>query len=608
MGFLDTVGETARRAATGDDWYVANRGYVIEIRAFGLAALELGLPSVFILLPVAPENYRVNRVMRQSVTPTLGGLVAEERGLLWREIEVSGTFGLRAKPTIDTAIKPEPAGSVGGVALAAIAGLSGPGWTKRLVDAYFEKYAAMKANPQYASDVTMIWHDLKFDTHWVVVPENIEIARTPQRRFQYPFTMRFKAVADSFFPISIPVSALSALGSIRNAVSKVNSALALVNSAVQEGSAILGEVRYFAAGIDSVLDKVTVIASSAEDFVNGVDDTLSIGKTFIQSTQALMDEVLGLLETTEELPDSVRQNYQMAADGMDAMAAQQAAFGTTYQATTDAIAASERGAAATSRDDRDAAARTGPASSAAEFDNATVRSTDNDLVESGNTESGRAFGRYTSFRTYDIQATDTLQSIAAKLLGDGAKWYDIAIVNGLRSPYISDTGAPGTVGVGDLISIPVIGGTSAQNAIVSGQNDEPGTDLLGTDIASTEPVESAPGRPLVDLAIDQSTFKDIKIVSSVANLTQALQLRMWTEQGRLPLSPSYGLPRVIGVNVDQGQAELYALSLKSTLSADSRVRSVSGVRLEKDGDLLDVDANVIPIGYDNAVAVSTAVV
>ena len=151
MGLLETVAEAARRIATGDTWYTENLGYVIEIKSSGLAILELGLPSVFIVLPLAPENYTVNRVMRQSVTPTLGGLIAEERGLLWREIEVRGSFGLKAKPTIDTSVLPAPPGGWAGFAIATIAGLSGPMWTQRLVKNYFEKYAQLKADPTYAS-------------------------------------------------------------------------------------------------------------------------------------------------------------------------------------------------------------------------------------------------------------------------------------------------------------------------------------------------------------------------------------------------------------------------------------------------------------------------
>lgn len=608
MGFLDTVAETARRIATGDDWYVKNLGYVIEIQAFGLAAIELGLPLVFIVLPLAPENYRVTRPMRQSVTPTLGGLVAEERGLLWREIEVSGTFGLKAKAGIDVSIRPDA--PPGGAFLLAAAGLSGPGWTRRLIYNYFEKYAELKANPEFAADVTMIWHDFKTDEHWVVVPESIEIARTPQRRFQYPYTMRFKAISEAANLIYVPnvAAALAGLGTdIKAAVSKVNQGLALMNSAIQEGSAVLGEVRYFAAGIDSVLDKMTNITQSATDFVNGLTETINIGRIFVNSTSALLQAQLDLMEAADSLPDSVRQNYQTSADGLDAIGAQLAAYGTTYQDEATAVSRSESGAARTARTARDDAEDAGPPQTAAEMDSVAVRSTDNDLLSAGATESGRTFSKYTGFRTYAITAVDSLQSIAARFMQDGAKWYDIAIVNDLKPPYISRTGAPSTVKPGDVISIPIIGGTG-HNAVVSGKGDDPGVDLLGTDIGNLETAGSIPGRPMVDIAIDKRTFKDVQTISGIDNYAQALQLRMWTEQRTMPLIPEYGLPRAIGVNVaGTGREQLFELSLRRTVSSDPRTRQIAGVRLTVENDQLDVDMDVIPIGFDNAQSVSTSV-
>lgn len=610
MGFTETIAETARRKATGDDWYVQNLPYVLEIQASGVAIAELGLPFIYIQLPLAPENYRVSRIMRQSVTPTIGGLIAEERGWLWNEIEVRGTFGLQAKASLDISLKPEPP-PLGGVALLAGAGLSGPGWTRRLVRNYFEKYAEMKANPLYASQILMIWHDFKTDDHWIVVPETIEIARTPQRRFQYPFDMRFKAIdkAENFASfIGLPLSNLSGFGKIASLISSVNSGLALANSAVQEGSEVLGEARYYAAGIDSVLSKVTDITRSADDFVNGATETISIGRLFINSAAAQLQEQLALIEDIEGLPDAVRQNYQMALDGLDAIASQRAAFGTTYDSATNTINTSEKGAARTSAADRDAAEAAGPPLSAAALDYATVRSTDNALIDAGAVAKGRTFGDYTSFKSYSITSVDTLQGIAARFLKDGGRWYDIAIINGLQAPYISDTGAPGTVGVGDVISIPVVGG-NAQNAIVSGEGDDPGSDLLGTDLGLVQDPNSIPGRPLVDLAIDKRTYRDCLSIEGVPNLVQALQLRSWTEQGSMPLAPGYGLPRAIGVNM-QGPArtKLYELAVRRSILDDTRVSSIGAVRLTIENDVIDADMDIIPIGFDTAQAVSTALV
>jgi hypothetical protein len=56
---------------------------------------------------------------------------------------------------------------------------------------------------------------------------------------------------------------------------------------------------------------------------------------------------------------------------------------------------------------------------------------------------------------YAIQSGDTLETIAQAKLGDPSLWTDIAEVNGLKSPYISDTPAEGVVIPGDNIYLPV---------------------------------------------------------------------------------------------------------------------------------------------------------
>jgi hypothetical protein len=56
---------------------------------------------------------------------------------------------------------------------------------------------------------------------------------------------------------------------------------------------------------------------------------------------------------------------------------------------------------------------------------------------------------------YTVQSGDTLETIALAELGNSSFWTDIAQMNGLTSPYISDKSAKGVVAPGDTISLPV---------------------------------------------------------------------------------------------------------------------------------------------------------
>lgn len=610
MSFLEEIREAKRRIDANDGWYFTDQPYVLELRS---VAGVSGLPadSVFMILPLGPENYKVSRVFRQSVTPTLGGIVAEERGLLWCILTVSGTFGLKPKFSVDTSIVPDPTfiAPAGGK-------LSGPAWTRRMLRNYFDKYGMLKADPVTASETELVWHDTKTGDSWVVVPETVDLDRDSGRRAQYPWSFQLKTLGRDEQRVPKPSrSDLSAIGKAAQAIAEVNKGLALVNSAIQEGSAFLGEVRFYVASIDSVVDKLSTIADSASSFVDGVEDTISVGASFISSTAGALQSTLDLMETVDELPTAIRQNYQMALDGLHQIGAQQAAFGQSYTEATQPIANAEAGAsrgATTVAEDGsqtqlEALESQGPSTSVSEFERSEGRSSDQSLVNSGALDAGRTFSNYSGFRDYVIKSVDTLASIAAKLLGDGSLWYDLAIVNDLKPPYLSASKLPGTVWVGDTIAVPVTDPGSV-NAVVAGQGSDPGEELLGVDIALKETSASQPGRPSVDIAWDERTLRDVKLIRGFDNLAQALQMRLWTERGSLPLSPGYGIRRTIGLKSTAAFLTLLRINYEQTMRQDSRVRGIGRIQFEPAGDLIEVQLDVIPKGASTSRAVSTSIV
>jgi hypothetical protein len=603
VSFIDEIRERARRASYGgdDSWYVSESQYILELRTKVFAP---GVPSgfAFMVFPLGPEHYRVGREYRQSITPTVGGLIAEERGLLWKSISISGTFGLQSKtsPEIswgDNTGKPWTLG------------MSGPGWTRRMVRHFFDQYGKLKANHEFAADTHLIWHDNKTDDHWVVVPESVNIDRNVQRRMQYPYEIQLKATADAadFALSGLLVTPTTLLGKARNAIAAVNRALQDISSAIQEGSRILGEVRYFVATIDSVVDKLKIIVDSAQNFVDGVTATISIGAAFISSTQGLLQSMLDTMETITDLPSAVRQNYQRASDGLDTLLGEAGdAFARSYDEVTDPIADAEAGAASDSPTSLAAGAAAGAPSSAQELSTRRTRSTDLSDVESGALQQGRPFSNYTGSRIHILAATDTLPSLAGQFLGSGALWYDIALLNGLKAPYLTSTGAPSTLGPGDRIAIPTTS-TTDQPFVVSDEAESKGRDTLGTDFMSVETPSSRPGRPKVDFAIDKRHYRDALVIGGPDNLAQALQLRTWTEQTTMPLIPTYGVSAVVGGKNMQSFAALVRVAYRAALQADPRVSRLSDLKLTTDGDVVDVDADIVPVGYDSAQAISVSI-
>tara|TARA_Y100000034_G_scaffold133878_1_gene200761 strand:+ start:541 stop:2322 length:1782 start_codon:yes stop_codon:yes gene_type:complete len=593
MGFIDQVSELLRRSATGDDWFFTENRYALELVEWG------GIFSSVFVLPMGPEQYTINRTYRQGVTPTLGGVVAEERGLLWIDINVAGTFGLEAKSGYDTTYAPESV-------ITPDTKLSGPMWTKRMLKNVLDKYGEYKADPSIAQDVWLVWHDFKMDDHWIVVPENAAINRNTGRKMQYPYNLKFKTIGEAS-DVYLPDPESSLWDTFTDAIANVNAGLALVSSAIQEGSAILGEVRYFVATIDSIIDNLTTIVNSAQDFVDGVSDTISIGTAFINSTAQLMEAALELMEDATGLPSDVRHNYEQAMDGLHKMSSQSSAFGTSYNSVTGTIAQDEAGAASSTRSDSVSAAESaGAPQSSNDMVSSNARSTDQALIDAGAVPSGREFTSYSGLTDYRIRSGDTLQAIAARELGDGALWYDLAVINGLQYPYISGSGGPGIVTPGTIIAIPRTGG-SAVIAKVS-EGEDPLNDILGTDIRLKETPQSVPGRPSVTIAIDRRTSRDVATISGLSNLSQAVQLRTWTEVGSMPMAPNYGIMRAIGFGATDAFISALRVGVKRTIQADRRIERISRLVMVAEVDAVEFDVDVIPVGLSEAHTVSTSIV
>lgn len=591
MAFLDQIQELARRARTGDDWYYKDPPYILELRSrVGLAEAPSGV--AYMTLPLGPENYRIQRVFRQGVEPTLGGLVAEERGLLWAKISVRGTFGLEPKFGFDSALGPDPT-------MIAPQGerLSGPAWTRRMIANYFERYAALKSSQLTARSTKLIWHDTKLGESWVVVPDTIDIDRSVSRRGQYPWAFELTAIERDDGPPAIPAERRGVFAAARDTLAAVNAGLALANGAMQDLIAVSGEVRVVIATIDSTLDKVATILRSTRDYVDGIDPLIAVGRSTILESIAEIQAAAEALEGGDA-PDIVRQTLMEMADGLDEIAAQRPAFGSSYEAMTLGVASVESGAYGEDPTALDAAAAAPPPGSVAELAKRRERAADAELVDAGALSYGREFSTYTGTQPYVVTQYDTIQSIAARHLGDGARWYDIALLNGLRYPYVSDTGAPGTVGPGDTIRIPVNGTITTDAAL----------DRLGVNIRLQESPDSRIGRPHVGIAIDRRTMRDVALISGIENLAQALQLRLWTERGRMPLLPNYGLMRAIGVKNAEAFAAILRLNVIQALRQDSRVESVPGVQMVREGDTIEIDATVIPIGQSEPQAVSLSLV
>lgn len=184
------------------------------------------------------------------------------------------------------------------------------------------------------------------------------------------------------------------------------------------------------------------------------------------------------------------------------------------------------------------------------------------------------------FRFVETQRGDSLQIIAARELGDAARWIDIVGYNNLVPPFITDEpsqAGPGVVLTGAMVLVP------APSPVISSTLDP--EQVFGIDVSMERGGQ---------LAIENGDFA---LVSGRANLRQALKNRIETEVGELIYHVTYGsrIRQILGTVNGPTASLLSAQYAKSTVLADPRIsrieRSVGAVS----GDVVSVTVDAIPV-------------
>ena len=190
---------------------------------------------------------------------------------------------------------------------------------------------------------------------------------------------------------------------------------------------------------------------------------------------------------------------------------------------------------------------------------------------------------------------DTLQSLAAKRLGDARKWRAIAVLNNLTEPYISKDGFPGTKKIGDRILIPSFDPPPQNRAITPVIGVAPNVPaekrLLGTDL-KLKRLTDRPG-DFYDFEIDvEAGSDDIKTTEGIDNLKQALLVRLRTERGTNQLYRQVGHERVIAVSEPGIDRDQVIFRIGQAVRADPRVTDLRRINGQVVVDRVDIEMDV----------------
>lgn len=181
-----------------------------------------------------------------------------------------------------------------------------------------------------------------------------------------------------------------------------------------------------------------------------------------------------------------------------------------------------------------------------------------------------------SVRYATINYGDDLRQISLRELGDASNWVSLVVINDLKPPYIADKASNGILAYGDAIKIP------APSSYIDASADP--ISVFSIDILASKKKLSA-------------VNGDLAVVSGLANLYQALTLHIDVDKKELGFHPEFGcyVRSIMGAMNGPIAGQLAAFYVKSALIEDSRVDYVSSCTATVIGDVINVNATVVPI-------------
>lgn len=566
--------------------------------------LVTGGSTFFFPLVMNPEGYTLSEPF--SITKTEGqggGLYVEENGIIYRMMSIKGHTGWKPRKFLGdigiSAVRvPETQRSFSRQILNPIAEISGQKHFQFLQDAVFRTYGDLKRDPSTSENTHLYFHIPKEDEHWEVKPLEFRLEKTLNRKNLYPYTIDLLIVGPHKDPGKDFSEDKSWLDKIKDGIRMVQSGIDLVKSIIQDVVAYTKEIERTIKGIGAILSNIVSIIDIASDFINGVTEVIIAPAQFVSSViDQLETSIRAMVESARQFPDTIINSYRTMGDGLNRIRS----FPQFFQSSTQTLLQS---ATKTQDFGKTSAALIAAASSTPpnSFQKLLALGTGNLPGDLGRARAdlnlNRPLSNYQSAEEKIIQASDTLQSLSAKYLGDARLWRDIAVLNNLTHPFISKEGIPGTKKPGERILIPSTSIAPDARNITTGLGISPEASaeerLLQTDFM----LERVDGpNDLFDFAIDtEGGSVDVRTVSGVNNLSQALLSRLRTERGTDQLYKNVGIDRLVGSTIPSLGAEIIALRIAQAVKADPRITSIKSLDIEQptpDSIIINLDAEVI---------------
>jgi hypothetical protein len=396
---------------------------------------------------------------------------------------------------------------------------------------------------------------------------------------------------------------------IKGTIAKIRDTIQKVAAVIDDVTAALDTIRRTISSVVSIITDLTQVVNSFTAVMDGTKEFLDIPRQALVNLTTLIESTAGLVSSTTGWPADVAQAFFDMGDQVDALIVASTDLRvTSWQQQADRYQRLVRDRFGTIGSKRFTDTVTGEPDTGYSIEAVWSAERPGDIrraeamVDQGERMASRA---YQGFAEYAVGQGDTIQSLAAKHLGDARKWIDLAVINDLKPPYLSNVSLPGTLKVGDKIMIPIIGGgggasvdtiTSGAAATGASQSDM----FLGEDFKMVPLPDGVFG-----WEIDRAGGSvDVLKVTGIPNIAQALEMRFRTEQGANILYPSIGLPRLVGIGAFGPKLADARYQARAQILADKRIERLARFDFHVENDALFLDADVQPVGYSTTRTIS----
>lgn len=637
VSIIDVIRENLREQKTGDDHWAMIGSWVFILKGPAFEGPLGPMKEAQFPLPINPQSFTYTLPFSAELTPLQeGGVVKEESGIVIGEMSIEGTTGFKLRTLRDTSVGPGDGEFTGDLTKGTISptstldAISGQYAFWRLANRCFDGYSALVKDPKTSAETSMELHITKDELHLEVVPREFVLRRDASRnRVTYSYSIRLSVVGAAkarYFPS--PDEPL--FTRLKNTILRIRENMQRIAAAVDDVTAVLDEVSRAVSSVAGIISDIKQVIDAHNDLLEGTKRFLSTPRSFMVNLADQIESVAELADAVESWPADVAQSFRSMADDMDSLIV----AGTKYHKPPweDKVSVYEKRAASGDP----SLARTTYASGGAVPDGTT--SSSGALPGSGTTgqrvasvfstgtskpgDARRALlvkpaarlnaQEYKGFREIVVGSGDTLEGIAAKRLGNPNKWLELAILNDLKPPFISNNRIPNTLQPGSKIVVPITTPTVPPDTITAALvavGDSQSEAYLGTDFELVQTLRPD-GRPSGQYAwaIDTAHGStDVRKISGIKNYSQALEMRFRTEEGFNILYPSIGLPRLVGQKNFQERLSDANFAARTQLLADKRTDRLAGFRFRVDNDKVYIDADVVPVGFNSSRVISRSI-